>query len=48
MTKDRVTAASLDAWARFSFSIIGSLLAAPPAKGELRMAIEKLAAQVWR
>ena len=47
MTKDRVTAASLDAWARFSFSIIGTLLAAPPAKGELRVAIEKLAAQVW-
>jgi len=35
-------------WARFRFSVIGQLLAAPPAKGELRGELEKLAAREWR
>ena len=32
-------------WARLRFSIIGALLAAPPAKGALRSALEELAAR---
>jgi putative transposase len=35
-------------WARLRFSIIGALLAAPPAKGTLRMALQQLAAREWR
>jgi putative transposase len=34
-------------WARLRFSVIGQLLAAPPAKGELRAAIAALAARQW-
>jgi transposase InsO family protein len=34
-------------WARLRFSIIGALLAAPPAKGELRAALAQLAAREW-
>ena len=34
-------------WARFRFSVIGSLLSAPPARGELRAAIEALADTCW-
>ena len=30
-------------WAHLRFSVIGQLLAAPPAKGELKAAIEGLA-----
>jgi transposase InsO family protein len=37
-----------DAWARLRFSIIGSLLASPPAKGELRRTIAGLAAKPWK
>lgn len=37
-----------DAWARLRFSIVGGLLAAPPARGELRNAIALLAARTWR
>ena len=35
-------------WARLRFSIIGTLLAAPPAKGVLRAALAQLAAREWR
>jgi putative transposase len=35
-------------WAQLRFSIVGPLLAAPPEKGELRAAIEHLAAKQWR
>jgi putative transposase len=35
-------------WAHLRFSVIGQLLAAPPAKGELRTAIASLAARQWR
>jgi len=35
-------------WARLRFSIVGPLLAAPPASGELRAEIERLAAKEWR
>jgi putative transposase len=34
-------------WAHFRFSVIGLLLAAPPAKGELASAIAALAARTW-
>jgi hypothetical protein len=35
-------------WAHLRFSVIGQLLAAPPAKGELRAAIAALAARTWQ
>jgi transposase InsO family protein len=35
-------------WAQLRFSVIGQLLAAPPAKGELRAALQQLAARDWR
>ncbi len=37
-----------DRWARLRFSIIGPLLAAPPAPGDLRDAFATLAARTWR
>lgn len=37
-----------DRWARLRFSIIGPLLAAPPAPGELMSALTALAARSWR
>jgi putative transposase len=35
-------------WAQLRFSVIGQLLAAPPAKGALRSELAKLAAHEWR
>ena len=35
-TPDRSTS---DLWARFRFSVVGSLLSSPPARGELKAAI---------
>lgn len=35
-------------WARFRFSVIGTLLSAPPGDGELGAAISALASKVWR
>lgn len=37
-----------DRWARLRFAIIGPLLAAPPARGELGKALQGLAGQPWR
>src|SRR5690606_22540342 len=37
-----------DRWARLRFSIIGPLLAAPPAPGEVHDALATLAARAWR
>ena len=37
-----------DRWARLRFSIIGPLLAAPPAPGELQAELVQLAAKTWR
>jgi putative transposase len=34
-------------WARFRFSVIGPLLAAPPDRGELQEQLEKLSRQKW-
>lgn len=46
--KPVVDPSSRDRWARLRFSIIGPLLAAPPAAGELRAALKSLAAKFWR
>src|SRR5688572_23817356 len=37
-----------DRWAQLRFSVIGHLLAAPPARGDLRHDLERLAAKKWR
>ncbi|MGB6487081.1 MAG: DDE-type integrase/transposase/recombinase [Steroidobacteraceae bacterium] len=37
-----------DRWARLRFAIIGPLLAAPPAPGDLQVALSALAARTWR
>jgi putative transposase len=37
-----------DRWARLRFAIIGPLLAAPPAPGDLQAALAALAARTWR
>ena len=34
-------------WARFRFSVVGSLLSAPPPRGELKAAIDLLAKKTW-
>lgn len=34
-------------WARFRFSVVGSLLSSPPRRGELRAALQALAAKTW-
>ena len=34
-------------WARFRFSVVGSLLSSPPARGTLYSAIRSLAAMTW-
>ena len=47
MTDNRGTRVH-ERWAHLRFSVIGHLLAAPPAKGELKAAIEVLAARTWR
>jgi transposase InsO family protein len=39
---------SRDRWARLRFSIIGPLLAAPPAAGQLQAALTELSAKTWR
>src|ERR1700674_3224503 len=40
-------ARSHERWARFRFSVIGPLLAAPPERGELQEQLKSLAAQKW-
>lgn len=35
------------AWAHFRFAIVGSLLSAPPSRGDLRAAIAALANKTW-
>src|SRR5262249_56896886 len=34
-------------WARFRFSVVGSLLSSPPARGALKTAIRSRAAKTW-
>lgn len=46
MTKNSpISTAAL--WARFRFSVVGSLLSSPPARGELKAAIRTLAEKTW-
>lgn len=45
---DRDELTTRERWARFRFSVIGPLLAAPPDKGELRARLEELASRIWR
>jgi transposase InsO family protein len=46
MTK-KPTQSTATLWARFRFSVIGSLLSAPLARGELKAAIQSLAEKTW-
>ena len=46
MTKHPIQSTSV-LWARFRFSVVGSLLSSPPARGELKAAIESLADKLW-
>jgi len=46
MTK-KMTQSTATLWARFRFSVIGSLLSAPPGRGELKAAIQSLAEKIW-
>ena len=39
---------SHERWARFRFSVIGRLLAAPPERGELQEQLKNLAAKKWQ
>ena len=39
---------SSERWAQFRFSVIGSLLASPPPRGQLQTHLRDLAAQTWR
>jgi putative transposase len=45
---DHEVGSGRDQWARLRFAIVGPLLAAPPPRGALRAALERLAAQNWR
>lgn len=45
---DEANEASQERWARLRFSVVGPLLAAPPAVGELGAELTRLAAKVWR
>ncbi len=45
MTKKMIQSAVL--WAHFRFAVIGSLLSAPPPRGELKAAIQSLAEKIW-
>lgn len=46
MTKHPISSTSA-LWARFRFSVVGVLLSAPPPQGELKAAIQSLAAKTW-
>ncbi len=48
MEKEPQSSRSHERWAHFRFSVIGPLLAAPPARGQLQEQLEELAAKQWR
>ena len=48
MKKDEPPFRSSERWAHFRFSVIGSLLAAPPARGQLQAQLQALADKKWR
>jgi putative transposase len=45
---DREDPADRDRWARLRFAIIGPLLAAPPAKGQLQSSLRELSSRTWK
>lgn len=45
---DRDDPGARDRWARLRFAIVGPLLAAPPAAGDLQTALRELAVRTWR
>ena len=45
---DKRKASVHERWAHFRFSVVGPLLAAPPASGELQKQLEELVAKTWR
>ena len=47
MSNEPSAARSHEKWARFRFSLVGPLLAAPPKLGELKAKLQELAAQKW-
>jgi transposase InsO family protein len=48
MEKEADQGHSHERWAHFRFSVIGPLLAAPPARGELQARLQELATKKWR
>jgi len=48
MEKELQSTRSHERWAHFRFSVIGPLLAAPPARGQLQHQLEQLAQKKWR
>lgn len=48
MSTESSNVPSPERWATFRFSVVGPLLAAPPARGELQGRLQQLAAQKWR
>lgn len=48
MSNDSELLRSHEQWARLRFSVIGSLLAAPPQRGQLQEQLQILAAKKWR
>jgi transposase InsO family protein len=48
MKETSLNGRSHERWAHFRFSVIGALLAAPPARGQLQVQLEELAAKKWR
>lgn len=48
MKKDQPPFRSTERWAHFRFGVIGALLAAPPARGQLQAQLQALADKQWR
>jgi hypothetical protein len=48
LKKDVPPFRSTERWAHFRFSVIGALLAAPPARGQLQAQLQSLADKTWR
>ena len=48
MSTDSSNVPSPERWATFRFGVVGPLLAAPPARGELQSRLQQLATQKWR
>ncbi len=48
MSENPSRSPSHEKWARFRFSVVGPLLAAPPEPGELQVRLQELSVQKWR